>query len=202
MILDIVIAILLAIAFGYGWTKGLLRSLLAAVAVLVALVAAAKLSAVASFWLRDRMEINSSWLPLASLLIVFIGVLLLFTLAGRFLESILDAIALGFLNRMAGGLVFSLLAALVLSTLLWYADNMKLVPDINRKGSVLYPAMLSAGPEVQEQAGKLVPAVKDSYERLELFFEEVAENAPLPDQHDGQNFSAGQHQGNPIPDNE
>ncbi|GEM_PF-197080 len=174
MVLDVVLGILLALAFGYGWSRGLVRSLLAAVSVGVALVAAVKLSQVTSFWLRDALDLNATWLPLVSLLAVFVAVMTLFMLAGTLFEAALQALALGVFNRIAGGMVYAGLAALLLSTLLWYTTKMNLIPQANRDGSVLLPAMLTAAPGVLEGAGKLYPAVQDAYGQLEVFFEQLA----------------------------
>ncbi|MBI1193812.1 MAG: hypothetical protein GC205_11665 [Bacteroidetes bacterium] len=174
MVLDVVLGILLAIAFGYGWSRGLVRSLLAAVSVLVAVVAAVKLSQVASFWLRDALDLNATWLPLVSLLAVFVAVMTLFYLAGTLLESTLQALALGAVNRIAGGMVYAGVAALLLSTLLWYSTQMNLIPQANREGSALLPAMLTAAPGVLQGAGQVLPAVQDAYGQLELFFEQLA----------------------------
>ncbi len=174
MILDAVLGILLAIAFGYGWSRGLIRSLLALLSTVVALVAAIKLSQVASFWLRDVVQINATWMPLLSMLAVFAAVMTLFMLAGRLLESMLQALALGTLNRIAGGMVYAGAAALLLSTLLWYSTSMNIIPEQNREGSRLLPVMLTAAPAVVEGSGKVIPAVQDAYGELERYFGQLA----------------------------
>jgi uncharacterized membrane protein required for colicin V production len=171
MVLDVVLGIVLAIAFGYGWNRGLIRSLLALVSSLVAVVAAVKLSQVASFWLRDALDIPAAWLPLLSMLAVFVAVMALFMVAGTLLESMLQALALGALNRIAGGMVFAGLAALLLSTLLWYASNMNLIPTSSREESRLLPPLLTAAPAVLQGAGQVIPAVQDAYTELERYFE-------------------------------
>ena len=181
MILDIVIAIFLALAFGYGWGKGLIRSLLSAVSVLIAFVAAVKLSTVASFWIRDFLHVESTWLPLISLVVVFGGVLTLFALAARLLEGLLKAVDLGLVNRIAGGLVYVALAALLISALLWYSNQMGLISEQHQADSRLSGPLVAAAPGVMESVGQLVPLVRDSYDHLELFFEQMAEELPLPE---------------------
>ncbi len=177
MILDIVFAVLLAGAFALGYRRGLVRALLGTLAVLVALVAAVQGSRVATIWLQDQTGWDGPWMPLAGLILVFVGVLLVFNLLGGLLESLLKAIALGWANRTAGGILFAAVAALVSATLVWYLHHGGWLPPEATADSMTLDPLLQTAPMVTDWVGELVPMVKDAYEELERLFGEWAARA-------------------------
>lgn len=177
MILDIVFAVLLAAAFALGYKRGLVRALLGTVAILVALVAAIQGSRVATLWLHDQTGWEGPWMPLAGLILVFVAVLLLFQLLGSLLEGVLKAIALGWANRTAGGVLFAAVAALVCATALWYLYHGGWIPPEATADSMTLEPLLETAPLVTQWVGELIPMVQDAYADLERLFGEWAAQA-------------------------
>jgi membrane protein required for colicin V production len=178
MVADLILALLVAGAFAAGWRSGLVRAVLGTVAVLVALVAAVQGSQAGAWWLRDHLGWEGDWLPLAGLVLVFVGVLVLFHLAGRLLEGLLKAVALGTVNRALGGVLYALAAALVLATVAWYLDAAAWLPPEATADSRLWPEFVNAAPALLALAGQAWPVLQDAYAELERFFAELAQRAP------------------------
>jgi membrane protein required for colicin V production len=177
MILDIVFAVLVASAFALGYKRGLVRALLGTLAILVALVAAIQGSRVATLWLHEQTGWDGPWMPLAGLILVFVAVLLIFQLIGSLLEGVLKAVALGWLNRSAGGLLFGGAMALICATALWYLYHGGWLPPEAIDGSMTLEPLLDTAPLVTEWVGALIPAVQDAYAELERLFGEWAAQA-------------------------
>ncbi|MFT7587818.1 MAG: membrane protein required for colicin V production, partial [Limisphaerales bacterium] len=76
MIIDIIFALLVALALFHGWQKGIISSVVSVVAIGIALIAAIKLSEVASIYINNVLNIDSKFLPIVSLVIVFLVVLI------------------------------------------------------------------------------------------------------------------------------
>ena len=102
MLIDITILVLAIIAFYFGFKRGLVSSILFFVAMFVALIAALKLSHWYAVKFEQWFNIASEYLPLLTFAIVFIIVMVLFTLLSRLIESFFSAVNLGFINRLAG----------------------------------------------------------------------------------------------------
>lgn len=105
MIIDIIYAILLVLAIIKGFQRGLIVGIFSFVALVVGLAAALKLSTVVAGYIGDSVHISAEWLPFISFLVVFIGVVLLIRLGAKAIESAVEVVMLGWLNRI-GGILF------------------------------------------------------------------------------------------------
>jgi membrane protein required for colicin V production len=177
MLADLVIALVLGLAFFYGWQKGLISSVVNVLAILVSLVAAIKLSQVASIYISDWFNWDSVYLPLVSMLVVFVACLLGFRLLAAALEGILKATGLGFTNRTAGGVLWAAVAAVFLSVLGWYLNQMQLIPATFQADASLLPIMLDAAPNLIQSSSSVIPFLADAWDKLEIFFEEAGQKA-------------------------
>ncbi|MFT7589059.1 MAG: membrane protein required for colicin V production, partial [Limisphaerales bacterium] len=138
---------------------------------------AIKLSEVASIYINNVLNIDSKFLPIVSLVIVFLVVLIGFRAISGLVENLINAVQLGFVNRIAGGVLWAGLAALLVSTLVWYLDGMGMFTDEVKLSSKTYAMLTELAPEVISGVGVLVPLIQDSFDKLELFFDELADKA-------------------------
>lgn len=174
MTLDIIIAILLLAACIKGLRKGLIGALFALFAYIIGIVAALKLSAVVANRLGEHVSVSAKWLPLLSFLLVLIAVVLIINWSGKLLQSAMETMMLGWVNRAGGALFFTLLYALFISVALFYLVQLKLIGEETITASNLYPYLAPLGPWVTEGIGGIVPPVKDVFAQLERFFSELA----------------------------
>ncbi|MFZ9387690.1 MAG: CvpA family protein [Chitinophagaceae bacterium] len=174
MIIDFLILILLSLALWRGYRQGLILGLFSLLAVIIGLAAAMKLSVVVSGWIGREVSVAEEWLPLISFVVVFIGVVILVRLGAKALEGTVQLAMLGWLNKLAGMLLYGAMAVMIFSVLLFYAEQMEwLKPDALRQ-SVTYEYIRPWGPKVINGLGRLVPLFRDMFAELEEFFNRLS----------------------------
>ncbi len=115
---DLVILISVALGFVFGFFKGFIKEL----AAVVAIIAGVYLSRIFSPYLSQLLQSNTSISPstanASAYLIVFLLVVIVLFVVAHSLHKIFEAISLGGLNKVLGGIFGSLKVLLVISVLL------------------------------------------------------------------------------------
>lgn len=176
MILDLTFAVVIVLAVFRGYQRGLIVGLFSLIAVIIGLAAAMKLSAVAAGYIGKAVKISQEWLPVVSFIIVFIIVVLLIRLGANAIERTVEVVMLGWLNKLGGILLYTVIYTIVFSVLLFYAEQIKLIqPEIIRQ-SVVYSFVQPWGPKAINCVGAIIPVFKDMFGELEQFFDGVAKD--------------------------
>jgi membrane protein required for colicin V production len=128
------------------------------------------LSAALAGYLKDSVHVSTRWLPVLAFVLVFLGVVLLVRGGARLIEAALDLAMMGWLNKLAGVLLYALVYTIILSVLLFYAVQVHLISASTRMASITYPVIRPWGPVVIEGFGRLVPLFKGMFTQLEEFF--------------------------------
>jgi len=116
--IDIILLILLFLSAINGLRKGFIEELAGLLALILGIWAALHFSGIVAQLLAENFGFHNRYLQGISFLITFIIVLILVNIIGVFASRLINAIQLGFLNRLAG-LVFGVIkGALVLSVFL------------------------------------------------------------------------------------
>ncbi|MBI3138184.1 MAG: CvpA family protein [Sphingobacteriales bacterium] len=178
MILDIVYAALLVLAMIRGFRRGLVVAVFSFIAVIIGLAAALKLSAVVAGYIGTAVNISSAWLPFVSFLVVFIGVVLLVRLGANAIQSTVEVVMLGWLNRLGGMLLYAVLYTLVYSIFLFYGSQLNLIRPETANASLCEPYITPLGPKVIGAIGQLLPWFRDMFDELTRFFSAVSEQLP------------------------
>lgn len=110
---DWIVLAVLVVSIGVGVWRGLVSEVLALLAWVAAFVVARLFGAAAGQWL-DAWLADAALRTLAGSVLVFVAVLLLFGLARWLARSLLQAVGLGPLDRLLGGLFGALRAGVVL----------------------------------------------------------------------------------------
>ena len=168
----------MVLALFKGFQRGLIVGLFSFVALLVGLAAALKLSTVVAGYLGDSVNISAEWLPLVSFLLVFVGVVLLIRLGAKAIESAVEVVMLGWLNKLGGVLLYMAMYILVYSVLLFYASKMELLQTATIEKSMTYEWIQPLGPKVIGVIGDLLPWFKDMFAELTAFFEKMSHEVP------------------------
>ena len=114
--LDILLLVLLAIATIIGIATGIIKAILSIVGIVVGVILAVRFYVP----LAERLTFISSetGAKIAAFAIILIGVLIIARLIAWALGKAASALMMGWINRLAGGVLFLALAALVISVLL------------------------------------------------------------------------------------
>lgn len=173
MLIDGLLAIVLLWALFKGYRKGLVVGLFSFAALFIGLAAAVKLSAWVARELEHRTNWHSHWLPFLAFLGVLVAVILLVRMGAALLETAMETLLVGWVNKIGGILMYVLLYGTLFSVVLFYFEKIQLVAPSVIAESKTYPYIHQAGPIAMEWLGKLVPFFKGMFEELSRYFEKI-----------------------------
>lgn len=140
-ILDIIIGIVLIIFAFSGLRKGLIMEAFSLASYVIGIYGALFFSETVSNWLADAINVTPEYLTLVAFILTFIVVVILVRYLGRLISAIVEAIHLGFVDKI-GGFFFGILkGALLLSIFIMVLNVFGVGDVINkdlRKNSFLY----------------------------------------------------------------
>lgn len=178
MLIDIIFAVLLVLAILRGYGQGLIVGIFSLVAIIIGLAAALKLSAATAPWIGRTLKIAEEWLPFIAFLVVFLIVVLLIRLGAKAIEKTVEVTLLGWINKLAGAILYIAIYTLVFSVLLFYAVQMQLLQPETIEKSITYEYIKPWGPKVIGAFGDLIPLFKNVFNELEDFFDNIASQIP------------------------
>lgn len=177
MIIDIVVVVLLVMAALKGYRLGLIAGIFSYLAFMVGLAAAMKLSAVVASRINEILNVSDKWLPFLAFIVVFLFFVLAVRLLAKFIQAGVKKIMLGWLNRLGGVALFALLYLSVFAIFLFYLNQMHLLPGSAVQHSQTYAFVKPLGRAAVDGIGYIVPAFRNLFEQLEVFFSTVADKA-------------------------
>ncbi len=173
MALDVTGLIIIALFFIRGYTRGLIVAAFSVVAILLGMLCALKLSQSFATWLLAKGYTTVGWAPVLSYCILFIGVVLVVRLIAKLLQKAVEGMMLGIVNKLAGGLLYAFVGAVLYSSILWIGARMNLITPEQIAGSKTYSWLSCLAPWFFSAAGALVPFAKDVFANLQHFFDAV-----------------------------
>ena len=173
MLIDIIFISLLVLALWKGFSKGFIVALFSVIALFVGLAAAMKLSAVAAELLKDTMEVSARWLAFLSFFLVFILAVFLVRLGAAAIEKMVEAMMLGWVNRLAGILLYAMMYTVILSVIIFYLEKVHLFSEASLASSKTYPFIRPWGPAAINGIGVIFPFFKNMFLELGNFFDSI-----------------------------
>ena len=173
MLIDIIFFILVVLAVFKGYSKGFILALFSVAGLIIGLAAALKFSAYVAEQLAGSLNVSYKWLPVLSFLLVFIGVMFLVRLGARMIQSGVELAMMGWVNRIAGILLYVLLYSILYSVFLFYAVQLKIFSPETVAASGVYRYIQPIGPAVINSLGTIIPWFKNIFAELQKFFESV-----------------------------
>lgn len=173
MALDIIGITLIILFFIRGYMKGIIVAVFSMLAVIFGIICALKLSERLATWLFDKGYITSGWGQLISYIVIFTAAFLLVRIIAKAIDSVTKAAALGWLNGLVGGFMYSFMMAVVWSSILWICGQMQIIKPETIAASKTYPYFAKLAPWLFEKIGLLWPMVKDIFADLQVFFANV-----------------------------
>lgn len=151
-VIDIIIAVILL----FGFVRGIMKGLFVEIASLVALIAGIYGAIHFSFYAKDLLVQQVDWDPkyisLTAFAITFVIIVVTISLTGKLLTKIASLAALGFVNKILGGVFGTVKLALILSVLLgWFERINVMIPFIGEeemKKSILYTPTKNLAPAI------------------------------------------------------
>jgi len=165
------IDVLLMIPLGWFAFKGFRNGFIREVTALLALVAGVWVASRFSWFIGGYIErgIGSSqqYVSVAAFALTFVGVLVLMHAAGRIATKMVQMIALGLANSLAGALFAFVKTAFIISVVIYIAGEFdpkgRLIKSEWRENSVLYGPVASVAPALLPAAAGSEVVVKDLF---------------------------------------
>lgn len=143
--IDLVLGIILIIAAIQGFRKGLIVELASFAALILGIWGAIKFSDWTAGFITRTTGFKSDHLSTIAFLLTFIAIVILIHILGKVLDNTVKAVALGFLNRLAGIIFGVLKTAVILSIFLLLFDgideNVHILPEKQKADSKMYSPM-------------------------------------------------------------
>lgn len=175
MLIDLTYLIVLALAVFKGYSKGLVVAIFSFFAIFIGLAAALKLSATVAIWLGKSVNVGERMLPVLAFVIVLLAVAVITRIVARLIEKTLQIAMLGFINRLAGVLLFIALYTIVFSIFLFYVNKLRFISESTIAESHTFLFIKPWGPKAINAFGDLLPWFKNMFLQLENFFSRAIE---------------------------
>lgn len=173
MAIDIIFLILILLAIVKGYRNGFVVAVFSLLGILVGLAAAMKFSTLVAGWLQDSTRISAHWLPFLSFVLVMVAVVLLVRLGALFIQSAMELVLLGWLNKLSGIVLYAVLYTTLYSVVIFYADKMHWLKPETVSNSVSYAFVQPWGPKAISFFGLVIPFFKGIMEELTRFFDSL-----------------------------
>lgn len=163
--IDIVIIVLLGIFGIGGLRKGIITEAATLLGLAVGLYGAFHFSDFTADKLVQWVEINPKYLNVISFVVTFLVLAVAVNLLGRLITKLVQAINLGFIDKLGGfiiGMAKGLLICSLLVMLLNALEMNNIIKDKDKSGSVLYPYVEKTVPYVYQGFDLVKEAVKNA----------------------------------------
>lgn len=174
MLIDAAFIIIMILAIFKGYRNGLILGAFSFLAIFIGLAAAIKLSAVVAARLHASTSISSTWLPFISFALIMLVVVILVRLGAKLIETAVETIFLGWLNKLAGIVLYAALYLIVFSVVLFYANKIQFLQPDTMAASKTYAFIEPWGPKVMDAFGTVIPLFEGMFKDLTDFFEKIA----------------------------
>jgi len=178
MTIDVIGVILVLLFFVRGFSKGLIVALCSVVALLLGILCAVSFSAKLALFLQEKGWVSGAWAPILSYVVLFFTVLWAVRLLAKLTEQLGSALLLGWVNKVAGGLLYAGAAVIVYSSLIWMCNRAHLFSAETLALSKTYPYLEAVALCFFCQSGKFLPFAQHAFDNLHAFFSGVNKSLP------------------------
>lgn len=141
-----------------GFSKGLIISIASLIALLLGIYGAIHFSGLVGSLVSDNIDIQNNYVPLVAFAITFLGIVIGIHFLAKMLSKLMEAIALGWLNTLAGILFGILKSAFIISVFIFIIEkidsNNTIVSKEIKEQSLLYQPIKYLAPSI-------FPSLKD-----------------------------------------
>ena len=151
-VIDLIFIIILLWSAYKGFRKGFILQLSTLAALLLGIFGAIKFSDFTATLLIDNFEISNQYIHIIAFALTFIAIVIGVHLIAKLIEKLVQAIALGFINRLLG-IVFGVAkVAFIISIILVLVnkanDKYNFMPEENTENSLLYQPLSDFAPMI------------------------------------------------------
>jgi membrane protein required for colicin V production len=150
--IDMTIIVILGLSMVMGFINGLVKEVASLAALIFGIWGAIKFSAFTAEKLYDYFDMSGQYVGVISFLITFGIIVILIHFVGLIVNKIVDAAALGFINRLLG-IVFGLLKSVLIMSVIFVVlnaidDHRSFLPKDKLEESMFYNPISDIAPAI------------------------------------------------------
>ena len=150
-----------------GYREGFLMELISLVAILLGVLGGFKLMGEGMIFLQEKFHADKSTLPYISFAVIFIIIVVLVNLLGKFVKHSIDKTFLGTADQAMGAALGAFKTLFMISIVLWIADSLKWTPKESWiEGSWLYPFTALLAPRTADWIGGFFPVFREIFRQF------------------------------------
>lgn len=152
MIFDLIFLVILVWAAYKGFSKGVIHQAATLVALILGIIGAIKFSGFTSALLIEKTSMTGEYMPLISFALTFIVIVIGVHFIAKLLEKLITAVALGFINRLAGAIFsmtkFAFIISIILVVLNTVHAKYSFLPEEKINKSLMYKPLSGFAPKI------------------------------------------------------
>jgi membrane protein required for colicin V production len=169
MVVDLIFFSLLVSAFVVGYSKGILKTIFSIASYFISIFISFRLSPHLAHFLRSYLGSESPYIFVVATIITLATTIFLIRLAGQGLEKILETAKLNFINKAIGGILLVMVAALLFSGIIWFANQANFITKEQKNKSVSYDFLEKYPLEVYKGFTFLEPYLREFWQEIFRF---------------------------------
>jgi len=177
MTIDLLYVLILLIAVYKGIRKGLIVAVLSFIGLLIGIATAVSLSGLVAGKLSTTYTTLGLWTPAIAFLLVFFATVLAIRLIAKMIEAGISLASLGWMNNLAGGVLYAAMATLSFSVFLFFGEQLHLVGKQSTDSSITYSFIAPWGPKTIEGLSVIFPPLKEMFFQMQAFFKQLSEKS-------------------------
>ena len=150
--LDLIIALLLLWALFKGFSKGFIIAAAGLMALILGVYGAIHFSGFTVSFLMNHIKKDPQTIRLISFAVTFIAIVIAVHLAARLTDLLVRAVALGFINRIAGlvfnGLKMALILSIIIGLMQFFDSRSVILSEKDKENSIFYTPLSKIAPLV------------------------------------------------------
>jgi len=155
---DVVIIVIVLFGAYKGYKDGFLMGIATLAALVIGIFIAFKFISEGMELLQERFNADKAFLPYLSFFVIFVAIVILVNLLGRFLRQSIDKTFLGRIDEAFGAVLGAFKMLFMLSVFLWIIDSFKFdLPRQWTEGSFMYPFTAHLAPAIAGWLAQFMP---------------------------------------------
>ena len=150
--IDIILLVLLILSAIGGFKNGLIAEVVSLAALVLGIWGAIEFSYITAEFLTEKLNLNTEHLNIISFIVTFVVIVILVHIVGNTINKMVEAVTLGFVNKLAGMVFAVLKSALILSIILLIFDridkDVKILPEKAKSESRMYEPIKNFAPSL------------------------------------------------------
>ena len=150
--IDIILLVLLILSAFGGFKNGLIAEVVSLAALVLGIWGAIEFSYITVEFLTEKLNLNTEHLNIISFIVTFVVIVILVHIVGNTINKMVEAVTLGFVNKLAGMVFAVLKSALILSIILLIFDridkDVKILPEKAKSESRMYEPIKNFAPSL------------------------------------------------------